>query len=246
MTESMRMWTEVIFDILYLITVWALVIAMLRRESGLPEAHRPLRRLLIWAFFLLALGDTGHVGFRVLAYLQGDLATTINLFGRPVGLVGLGALSTAYTVTIFYMLVLFMWQTRFKKPLGIFGWFLLAAGAIRMVIMAFPQNQWGSLVPPFGWSMARNIPLVIQGLGVAALILRDAARTNDRVFRAIGICILISYAFYTPVILFVQVFPLIGMLMIPKTLAYVAIAIIGYRSLFLAPAHRLADAPLKS
>ena len=93
MTESMRMWTEVIFDTLYLITVWALVIAMLRRESTLPKAHRPLRRLLMWAFFLLALGDTGHVGFRVLAYLQGDLTTTINLFGRPVGLVGLGALS---------------------------------------------------------------------------------------------------------------------------------------------------------
>ena len=137
MTESMRMWTEIIFNILYLVTVWGLVIAMQRQESGLPDVHCPLRRLLVWAFFLLALGDTGHVGFRVLAYLLGDLTATINLFGRPVGLVGLGALSTAYTVTVFYMLVLLMWQERFRKPLGIFGWFLLAVGAARLVIMAF-------------------------------------------------------------------------------------------------------------
>jgi hypothetical protein len=43
---------------------------------------------------------------------------------------------------------------------------------------------------------------------------------------------LVSYGFYIPVILFVQTLPLIGMLMIPKTLAYVAIAIIAYRNLF--------------
>jgi hypothetical protein len=40
--------------------------------------------------------------------------------------------------------------------------------------------------------------------------------------------ILVSNAFYTPVILFVQRVPVIGMLMIPKTLAYVAIAVLAY------------------
>jgi hypothetical protein len=44
--------------------------------------------------------------------------------------------------------------------------------------------------------------------------------------------ILVSYAFYAPVILFVQQVPAIGMLMIPKTLAYVAIAAIAYQSIF--------------
>ena len=71
-------------------------------------------------------------------------------------------------------------------------------------------------MPPFGWSITRNIPLMVQGLGVATLIWRDATRTKDRVFLAIGICILISYGFYIPVILFVQTVPLVGMLMIPK------------------------------
>jgi len=73
---------------------------------------------------------------------------------------------------------------------------------------------------------------MIQGLGVAYLILWDAIQTKDRTFTWIGIMILISYACYIPVILFVQQVPAIGMLMIPKTLAYVAIAIIAYRALY--------------
>jgi hypothetical protein len=73
---------------------------------------------------------------------------------------------------------------------------------------------------------------VVLGLGVAYLILRDARKQADRTFMWIGIMILVSYAFYAPVILFVQQIPVIGMLMIPKTLAYVAIAIIAYRSIF--------------
>jgi hypothetical protein len=44
--------------------------------------------------------------------------------------------------------------------------------------------------------------------------------------------ILVSYACYLPVILLVQQVPLIGMLMIPKTMAYLAIAIIAYRALY--------------
>jgi hypothetical protein len=44
--------------------------------------------------------------------------------------------------------------------------------------------------------------------------------------------ILVSYACYIPVILFVQQAPMVGMLMIPKTLAYVAVGFIAYGELF--------------
>jgi hypothetical protein len=181
---------------------------------------------------LLALGDTGHVGFRVLAYALGGLDATLNIAGLEIGLVGLGALSTAITVTFFYVLLLFIWQERFDRPLGWFGWLLIASAAVRLAVMALPGNQWNSVVPPQPMSLVRNFFLTISGLGVAILILRDAAKTGDRVFTWIGISILVSYGFYIPVILFVQTLPLIGMLMIPKTLAYVAIAIIAYRNLF--------------
>ena len=226
------MWMEISFNILYLAVVWWLVVAMLRRLPQVAAADQKIGRYFIWAFALLALGDTGHVGFRVLAYALGGLDATLNIAGLEIGLVGLGALSTAITVTFFYVLLLFIWQERFDRSLGWFGWLLIASAAVRLVVMTLPGNQWNSVVPPQPMSLVRNFFLTISGLGVAILILRDAARTGDRVFTWIGISILVSYGFYIPVILFVQTLPLIGMLMIPKTLAYVAIAIIAYQNLF--------------
>ena len=232
MSESALMWMEISFNVLYLIVVWGLVLAMIRRQPGVPDEDKPVTSLFIWAFALLALGDTGHVGFRVLAYASGDLESTISLFGREVGLVGLGAMATAFTVTIFYMLLLVIWHRRYDKPYGWFGGLLFAAGFLRLAIMLFPANEWNNTVPPQPWSLYRNIPLMIQGLGVAYLLLRDSRQVGDRSFTWIGIMILLSYAFYIPVILFVQQAPMIGMLMIPKTMAYVGIALIAYYSLF--------------
>ena len=183
-------------------------------------------------FFLLALGDTGHVGFRVWAYASSSLEATVTVLGREVGLVGLGALATAFTVTIFYALVLVMWHERFRKPYGWFGALLFAAAAVRLLVMLPAWNQWNSVVPPQPWSTVRNLPLMLMGLGVAYLILRDARTTHDRTFTWVGGFIVASYLFYMPVIFFVQQAPLVGMLMIPKTLAYVGIAVVLYRDLY--------------
>jgi hypothetical protein len=231
-SESVRMWVEILFNVTYLIVVWGFVIAMRRRRALLALDVRRYATLFMWAFGLLALGDTGHVGFRVWAYALSGLDSTVQPFGMQVGLVGLGALSTAVTVTFFYVLMLFIWQRRFGKPLGGLGILLLAAGAIRLIVMLFPQNEWNSSVPPWTWSMIRNVPLVIQGLGVAYLVLRDADQAQDRVFQWVGIMVLVSFAFYIPVILLVQEAPVIGMLMIPKTMAYVAIAWLAFTNLF--------------
>jgi hypothetical protein len=181
--------------------------------------------LILWAFFLLALGDTGHVGFRVMAFISGGLE-------KNGTLVGLGALATAITVTFFYVLVLFLWKVRFKTKLGLIGCILLLAAAVRLIVMCFPQNQWASVVPPFEWSLYRNIPLMVQGIGAGVLILISAIRNNDAVFKRISLWIFVSYLCYIPVILFIQKVPVIGMLMIPKTLAYHAVALIGYKNYF--------------
>lgn len=215
------MWVEILFNTAYLVVIYALVAAMSRCLYRSPPDEPTVLRLFVAAFALLALGDTGHVGFRVIAYAMGGLDASARL-------VGLGALSTAITVTLFYVLVLLVWRARFHRPLGWFGILLLAAAGARLAIMIPASNAWGSVVPPPDWSLYRNLPLVIQGLGVAYLILRDALAARDRTFVYVGVGILVSYAFYIPVILFVQRVPMIGMLMIPKTMAYVAIAVVAY------------------
>jgi hypothetical protein len=193
---------------------------------------RRVANLVLWAFALLALGDTGHVGFRVLAYAQGGLEARPTFLGQQLGLVGLGALATAVTVTFFYVLMLETWRARFDRPYGWFGYLLLGAAAVRLLVMTLPSNEWNNVVPPQPWSTYRNLPLMLQGLGVAFLILRDARASNDRTFIWIGAMILISYACYIPVIFLVQQVPIIGMLMIPKTIAYVAIAFLAYQNLY--------------
>ena len=40
------------------------------------------------------------------------------------------------------------------------------------------------------------------------------------------------YACYTPVILWATQMPVLGMLMIPKTMAYLAVAVLAYRELY--------------
>jgi hypothetical protein len=226
------MWVEISFNLAYLIAIWGLVIAMKRNQSRVAAEDRSVADLFLWAFTLLAAGDTGHVGFRVLAYALGGLETEIFILGLQLGLVGLGALATAVTVTFFYVLMLEIWRARFHRPYGWFGYLLLGAAAVRLLLMLPTANQWNSVVPPQPWSIVRNLPLMLQGLGVAYLILRDARATQDRTFSWIGMMILVSFACYMPVILFVQQAPIIGMLMIPKTLAYVAIAVLAYQDLY--------------
>jgi hypothetical protein len=245
MPENVRMWVEVSFNICYLLVVWGLVWTMWRRRHGVRSGEQRMASLFLWAFALLALGDTGHVGFRVVAYALGGLEARPVVLGTPLSLVGIGAVSTAYTVTVFYVLMLGIWRLRTGKALRWLGWALLAAAAVRLVIMALPQNEWSRVVPPEPWGIYRNVPLIVQGLGVAYLILRDAGRTGDRTFGWIGIMILISYACYMPVIFFVDTVPLLGMLMIPKTMAYLGVAFIAYNAFYRRNATPAASVPGK-
>jgi hypothetical protein len=186
------------------------------------------------AFALLALGDTGHVGFRVAAYAMGDPAPQISFLEMPFGLRGLGTAATAITVTLFYVLMVAIWRYRFDKQYGPFEHLLFASALVRLVLLSLPVNQWNSPVPPQPWSTIRNLPLLIQGL-VAYLILRDARANKDRAFWWVGIMILVSFACYMAVVLLVQQVPLIGMLMIPKTMTYIAACLLLYNELYKAP-----------
>lgn len=233
MSESLRTTVEIGFNVLYLIVVWAMVYLMTRRLPEVTSRNYPVANRFRWAFLLLALGDTGHVGFRVVAYALGGLET------NPLW-VGLGALATAITVTIFYVLMLDIWRVRFDRKYGWFEYLLLASVPARFIVMALPGNYWGNTVPPVFWGPFRNIFLIILGGGVLYLILRDSLQTEDRLFRWVAYCIFFSYLFYVPVIFWVREIPMLGMLMIPKTVMYVAIAFLAYRGVY--PQKNLASA----
>lgn len=224
--------SEMLFNIAYLITIWTIVGKMLSKRNIVNLDDKPVATRLIAGFFLLALGDTGHVGFRVWAFAQGGLESQASIAGLKIPLVGIGALCTAYTVTILYMLIVDAWRVHFGKKISFIYILLQAVALFRLIIMAFPQNKWASVVPPFDWSMYRNMPLTFVGIAIALLLLIDALKSKDKTFKNFAYCIFASFLFYLPVILFVQVAPMVGMLMIPKTLAYILMAVIAYRRFF--------------
>jgi len=225
MNPKIQMISEIIFNITYLGTIWFLVIKMQLKKKHVDENNKKIALLLFGGFLLLAIGDTGHVGFRVLAYGLGGLS-------KNSLLVGLGALATAITITFLYMIILEIWRIRFQYKRGIIYLLLMTAGVIRLIIFLHPANNWGSHIPPKDWSLYRNLPLMIQGIGVAILLLKDGFISKDTLMKNFSYMIFLSYFFYTPVVLFVQDYPILGTLMIPKTLAYIAMAIIAYKGVF--------------
>lgn len=54
---------------------------------------------------------------------------------------------------------------------------------------------------------------------------------QDKPFRFLWLAVVISFACYIPVVLFADIVPMVGMLMIPKTCAYVWIVLIGYKAM---------------
>jgi hypothetical protein len=104
-----------------------------------------------------------------------------------------------------------------------------ALAVLRIALCLFPQNMWLSANAPIEWGIYRNIPFAILGLIIIIIWFQTARKANDRVFRFLWLAVLLSFAFYIPVVLWADINPMIGMLMLPKTCAYVWIVWMGFR-----------------
>ena len=63
------------------------------------------------------------------------------------------------------------------------------------------------------------------------LFYKSTRQHHDNSFKNMWLTILLSFGFYIPVVLFADTIPLMGMLMIPKTLAYLWTVWIGYQTM---------------
>ena len=73
--------------------------------------------------------------------------------------------------------------------------------------------------------------MLFRSLLIIVLFYRSAKDHSDKAFRWMWLTIVLSFGFYIPVVLWADVNPLIGMLMIPKTCAYVWTVLIGYNAM---------------
>lgn len=208
---------ETLFDAVYLTTVITLGSIMIAKSKG-------NKQYLLFGIMavVLGLGDSFHLIPRAFA-----LCTT-GLSNYVVAL-GMGKFITSITMTFFYILLYYVWRIRYQVRGK--GWltatfYLLAAA--RIALCLFPQNGWTSADAPLSWGIYRNIPFALIGLLIIVLFYDSARKSNDKSFRFMWLTIVLSFGFYIPVVLWAEVHPLIGMLMIPKTCAYVWTVLIGF------------------
>ncbi|HJG28603.1 MAG TPA: hypothetical protein K8V20_08180 [Subdoligranulum variabile] len=208
---------ETLFDIVYLVTVITLGVRMIR---GCKSSRQ--FRLFGWMAVVLGAGDAFHLVPRAFA-----LCTT-GLENYTAAL-GVGKWITSITMTVFYLLLYYVWRQRYRVEgkSGLTAAVWLLAG-LRVVLCMMPQNQWTSADAPLRWGIWRNIPFALLGLVIIVLFYRSARAQKDRAFRWMWLTIVLSFGFYIPVVLWADAFPMIGMLMIPKTCAYVWTVLIGY------------------
>lgn len=211
---------ETLFDVVYLTLVIAIGITMIIRS----KQNKQYRLFGIMAI-VLGAGDSFHLVPRVLA-----LCTT-GLENFTIAL-GIGKFITSITMTVFYILLYYVWRVRYDiKGQNITTALVYLLSGLRIVLCLFPQNEWLSATSPLLWGIYRNIPFALLGLLVITLFFKSAKENNDRAFRFMWLTIVLSFGFYIPVVLFADTIPLIGMLMIPKTCAYVWTVLIGFSAM---------------
>ncbi|WP_418837111.1 hypothetical protein [Paratractidigestivibacter faecalis] len=211
---------ETLFDICYLVTVLTVGIRMIRGAKGSRQFE-----LFGWMAVVLGAGDSFHLVPRALA-----LCTTgLDSFAFQLGL---GKWITSVTMTVFYVLLYYVWRERYEvegqKPLTVA---VYALAAIRVILCMMPQNQWLTDSSPLIWGICRNIPFALLGILVIVLFYRSAKERGDKAFGWMWLTIVLSFGFYIPVVLWAKAVPMIGMLMIPKTCAYVWTVMIGYNAM---------------
>lgn len=211
---------ETLFDIIYLVTVITIGTLMIRQCKGNLQY-----KLFGIMAVTLGLGDAFHLVPRAIA-----LCTT-GLEDYTVAL-GIGKLITSVTMTVFYILLYYVWWLRYqvegKRNLTVIVYGL---ALIRVILCLFPQNEWTHADAPLSWGIYRNIPFALLGLLVILLFYKSAKERKDRSFRFMWLTIVLSFGFYIPVVLWADAIPVIGMLMIPKTCAYVWTVVIGYQDM---------------
>ncbi|MBR0134965.1 MAG: hypothetical protein IJM18_02075 [Clostridia bacterium] len=200
---------ESAFDVLYLLTAVVLGLVMLKKGRGATE------KLMGIAVLILGFGDAFHLVPRVINYFsESDMTMWL----------GLGKLITSITMTVFYVcmyyILLGVTQERENLWLTLAVWFL---AALRTGLCLLEQNEWFSGRTPLLWAIIRNVPFVILGALIVVLWFRRRDRLGR--LRFIWLWVTLSFLFYIPVTVGAGFVPMLGMLMLPKTICYVIIAV---------------------
>ncbi len=199
--------TEAVFDIFYLLFALVLAFILLFIKTG--NTAQSLAGIMA---LCLVFGDSFHLIPRLAVIKTGRE----DQFQKALGT---GKQITSITMTVFYV---FLWQIGIilfsPKNINIWSNIVYILAAMRIFICLLPQNKWQQRHSPLKWSYARNIPFFLQGALVAALFFIERGAYPG--LGLVWLAIILSFLFYLPVVFWANKNPKIGILMLPKTCAY--------------------------
>lgn len=203
---------EAVFCVFYIVFTVIMGFRIIRKSDK-------NRQILLYGIMSLVLvfGDAFHLVPRIFAAINRTADYSFSL--------GIGKMITSITMTIFYLILYFIFEMRYEKKSVPMRAVVIALSVVRIALCFFPQNDWTGEAPVI-WGIYRNIPFTILGLIMVVLFF---AKRSDKIYKWMWLAILLSFLFYIPVVLWSDVSPMIGMLMLPKTCMYMWIVVMGYR-----------------
>lgn len=202
---------ESTFDILYLVFAILTGIVILIKHRNKNDV------LMGMAALVLGLGDSFHLVPRVLNYFI-DKDFTWYL--------GFGKLVTSITMTIFYILVFLLYKSVYNKDdksTKTVGITIYILAALRIALCLAPGNNWFTVEGSILWGALRNLPFIVIGGIVVYLYFK--VRKEDKYLGRLWLYTTLSFLFYIPVAIFAMLVPMLGMLMLPKTVCYILMLI---------------------
>lgn len=170
-------------------------------------------------------GDAFHLVPRVIRTVRGSSDKIKSQMGR-------GLQISSITMTVFYIILMYVWKYTFPElnaPVAVEAMIWISA-IIRIIVCLFPQNNWTAENGNIKLSIVRNAVFAVTGIGVIILY-AISGNTNGYHMTRMVVAIIISFVCYLPVTLFSKTKPKVGLLMIPKTCAYMWVIVMGLQLL---------------
>lgn len=212
---------EAVFDVAYLI--FDLIAAMLFFFFSQGKTL-----FILYGILTLTLcgGDAFHLVPRIIRAVCGSN----DKIKRQLGI---GLQVSSITMTVFYIILMYIWKFTFpelKLPVILEAVIWISA-VVRIVICMLPQNNWCTEDGNIKLSIIRNSVFAITGIGVIILYIISGNTYGYHMTR-MAAAIIISFGCYLPVMLLSKTRPKVGLLMIPKTCAYMWVIAMGLQLLF--------------
>lgn len=193
-------------------------------------------------FFALSNGNPLFILYGILTFTLcgGDAFHLVPRIFRAVGgssekikrQMGIGLQISSITMTVFYIILMYVWKFTFPEMIipTIVEAVVWISAVVRIVICLFPQNNWCTDEGNMRLSIIRNTVFAVTGTGIIILYLISGNTYGYHMTR-MAAAIIISFGCYLPVTLFSKTKPKVGLLMIPKTCAYMWIIVMGLQIL---------------